>query len=519
MQQQEQLVQALLDPACYDHPVVAITVMETHISRVLLAGEFAYKLKKPVDFGFLDFSTLQRRRYFCEQELRLNRRFAPDLYLGVVTINGNPDQPVINGSGEVIEYAVKMRRFSQDGLLSRIADRHRLTARHVDNIITLVVGMHAQAGRVATDPAAGSPADIRHWVDENFEHIRRVVNNSQQLQQLAGLEDWCATTFARHEGMFAARKQQGYIRECHGDLHLGNLVVVNQRITPFDCIEFSPRLRWIDVMSEVAFLVMDIQERGYPRLAHRFLNGYLQDTGDYGGLDLLPYYLVYRALVRAKVAALRLGQVESDASAAQGEFTAYLDMATQYATRPARAIIVTHGVSGSGKSWWSEQLAERLGAIWIRSDVERKRLYGQRADADTRSAIGAGIYTPAASVNTYVHLAGLARQISVAGYPVIVDATFLKRAERDRFRTLAAGLGVPGVLLHCAVDTGVLQARLRERCADGNDPSEAGVEVLNSQQASLEPLQADEFTDWFVVNIPVDLSGSVLAARIGRLMD
>jgi len=519
---QQQLVQALLNPGCYDHPLEAVTVMETHISWVLLAGDFAYKLKKAVNFGFLDFSTLEKRRFYCSEELRLNRRFAPDLYLEVVAISGSPEQPQLNGRGEVLEYAVRMRQFPQAGLLSRIADNHQLAAGHVDEIITLVAGMHAQAGREVTDPDAGSPADIRHWVDENFTHIRRSHLEPLQQRQLDELESWCRETFTVRRDLLALRRQDGYVRECHGDLHLGNLALVNQRITPFDCLEFNPRLRWIDVISEVAFLAMDIEERGYPVLANRFLNGYLQHTGDYAGMRLLNYYLVYRALVRAKVAVLRSAQSDLDAAgqaAAREEFAAYMALAVQYASPRPRAVIITHGVSGSGKSWWSERLSGQLGAIRVRSDVERKRLFGYRPDAATASGIDAGIYTADAGVRTYAVLAGLAQDVIDAGFPVIVDATFLKRVERDRFKDLAGKLGVPCIVLHCEATAGVLQARLHERQVPGRGPSEAGIEVLESQLVSQEPLQPDEFDDCSVVSASGDPSGKELAVRIGKLLE
>jgi hypothetical protein len=381
--------------------------------------------------------------------------------------------------------------------------------------------MHAQAGREVTDPEAGSPEDIRHWVDENFTHIRRSVLEPLQQRQLDGLDNWCQETFAARRDLLASRRQEGFVRECHGDLHLGNLALVNQRITPFDCIEFNPRLRWIDVISEVAFLVMDIEERGYPELANRFLNGYLQHTGDYAGLRLLNYYLVYRALVRAKVAVLRSGQADLDAAgqaAARQEFAAYLAQAVRYATPRSRAIIITHGLSGSGKSWWSERLSGQLGAIRVRSDVERKRLFGYRPDAATASGIDAGIYTADAGVRTYTVLAELAQDVIDAGFPVIVDATFLLRAERDHFKDLAGKLGVPCIVLHCEASAAELRTRLRERQVPGRDPSEAGVEVLESQLVKQEPLQPDEFDDCTVVSASGDPTGKQLVARIGDLI-
>jgi aminoglycoside phosphotransferase family enzyme/predicted kinase len=492
---QETLITALQNPDVFDHPVGEISMLETHISWVILTGEFAYKIKKAVDFGFLDFSTLAKRHYYCQEELRLNRRFAADLYLEVVSVTGSVDRPVLQGPGEPIEYAVKMRQFPQQDLLSNIVARHGLGEAHVDEIAGLVADLHACIDVADATTDYGRPDDIHHWVMENFEHIRPALSAPAQQAQLDWLEDWCGQEFRNRRALIQERRHDGYVRECHGDLHLGNLALIKGRITPFDCIEFNPQLRWIDVISEAAFLTMDLEDRGYPGLAYRFLNSYLQHSGDYAGVGLLRYYLVYRALVRAKVAILRLGTVADDADAsrlAREEYESYRRLARQYAQVRQPALIITHGVSGSGKSWYAAQLVERLGALQVRSDVERKRLFGYHAQADTGSDIDTGIYTSDAGVRTYERLAGVVRCILDAGYPVIVDAAFLKRAQRARFRQLAAELGVPFVLLHFEADADTLRRRIRARLQVDTDPSEAGLAVLESQLESQEPLQPDE---------------------------
>ncbi|MGD2137591.1 MAG: AAA family ATPase [Gammaproteobacteria bacterium] len=491
---QKILLEALQVPGICAGPGETVRVLETHISWVILAGEYAWKLKKAVNFGFLDFSTLEKRRHYCEEELRLNRRFAPDLYLEVVPITGRAENPSLGGDGAVIEYAVKMRRFPQEGLLSTIAGDKQLQAAQVDMIADLVAGMHGQVAVAGEDSAYGLPDDIHHWMGENFEQIRPHLHTATQRQVPETLEKWCAREYqARHDDM-VRRRANGFVRECHGDLHLGNLALIDGRIVPFDCIEFNPKLRWIDVMSEAAFLVMDLRERGYPGLAQRFLNTYLQHTGDYAGIRLLRYYLVYRALVRAKVAILRLAQVGStrDETAAWNEYTGYMRLAAQYAKAPPPALVITHGLSGSGKSWYASRLVELLGALQLRSDSERKRLYGYDPDADTASGAHTGIYTAAASARTYTRLAELARDLISGGYPVIVDAAFLKFAERERFRRLAAELDVPFVLLHFEADRDILRRRIGARRAAGTDPSEADVSVLELQLDSREPLQAGE---------------------------
>ena len=489
------LIEALRDPTLYDHPVRDIRVRETHISWVILTGSYAYKIKKAVDYGFLDFSTLAKRHFYCLEELRLNRRFAPDLYIDVLPLTGDPHRPQWGGTGRPVEYAVRMRQFPQHGLLSTIAAQQGLTPAHADEIALLVAGMHAKVDRATPQSPHGRPDDVHHWVMENFAHIRPSLHDAGDLQLLDRIGAWCVQAFHGCGNLIEERRRNGYVRECHGDLHLGNLAMVDGRITPFDGIEFNPQLRWIDVMSEVAFLFMDLQDRGYPGLAWRFLNGYLRQTGDYAGTELLDYYLVYRALVRAKVAILRLAQPGLDMAEQQAvreEYQSYMDLASECAGSRRRALIITHGLSGSGKSWYAERLVERLGAFRIRSDVERKRLYGYSPQADTASAIGSGIYTAAAGMRTYDQLARLARHGIDAGYPVIIDATFLGREQRERFRQLAATTGVPFVILACTASQDTLRQRILMRQAADSDPSEAGIAVLESQLQSQEPLGEDE---------------------------
>ena len=512
------LIQALRSAAIFDHPVTSIKVLETHISWVILAGDYAYKFKKAVNFGFLDFSTLQKRHFYCQEELRLNRRFAPRLYLDVVSVSGSLTEPVLNGPGEPLEFAVKMRRFSQDCLLGKLAADRQLLPEHVDEIADLLAGVHSASERAREDSDFGLADGIHRWVLENFFQIRKALQPEDVNPGLAGLESWCQQEFDARRKQLELRRKNGFIRECHGDLHLGNLALVDGRITPFDCIEFNPQLRWIDVMSEAAFLMMDLLDRGYPGLAYRFLNGYLQRTGDYRGLCILRYYLVYRALVRAKVAALRLAQSAAQTDSkdeARRDFDGYLSLAANWAVTPTPFMLIMHGVSGSGKSWYAGRLTEKLGAIQLRSDIERKRLYGYPAEAKTGSGVQSGIYSQAASDRTYKHLAGLAGSVVASGLPVIVDAAFLKLAERQYFQRIAKSLEVPFGILHMEADESTLTARIERRRQVGIDPSEAGIAVLKSQLATQEPLLPSEMD--VVYSIETTAADS-LDALISRIM-
>ena len=495
MDAHNQLIQALTDRSVYEHPTTEITVLQTHISWVVLTGPYAYKVKKPVNLGFVDFSTLAKRHFFCQEELRLNRRLAPQLYLDVVAIYGTPERPRLHGKGAPIEYAVKMRQFAQETLLSHLVNVGQLHAAHIDSLASEVSAFH---GRIATaDPQSrfGTPDMLYQPVQENFQHLFDAIDDPVRQAHAREIEAWCQRTFAARRPDFVARKRDGCVRECHGDMHLGNMILLDDAVVIFDCIEFNDTLRWIDVASDVAFLTMDLEDRGRPDLAHRFLNGYLEATGDYGLLGLLPFYLTYRALVRAKVAGIRLGQSDlppAEAEHARQAFGSYLDLATRY-TRPSRPrLLITHGVSGSGKTYSTQRVIEATGAIRIRSDVERKRLCGLAPLERSTGRSGLDLYAPAVTQRTYEHLAQQAARVVAAGFTVVVDATFLKRAQRDAFRRLAAQLGVPFTIVDFRAHAETLQRRVARRSAHADDASEADLAVLHGQLAALEPLSAEE---------------------------
>jgi aminoglycoside phosphotransferase family enzyme/predicted kinase len=488
---QEILVRNLRDRALYGGRE-EVEVMETHISWVLLAGPFAYKIKKAVNLGFLDFGTLEKRRFFCHEELRLNRRFAPELYLEVVPITGTPWAPVLNGSGPALEYAVKMRRFPQSALLNGMLARGELLPEHIDEAARRIAEFHAAAAVAPPGSRFGTPQQVRQPVAENFAQIRPRLGVPAEHPRLDALEKWSEKEFAARLPALTGRKTGGFIRECHGDLHLGNMALLEGGVTFFDCIEFNEDLRWIDVMSETAFAVMDLHDRGRPDLAWRLLNAYLERTGDYPGLAVLRYYLAYRALVRAKVAAIRAGQDTAAKDDPWGQYRSYVALAEKFTAPPRPALIITCGLSGSGKTWGSQGLIESLGAVRVRSDVERKRLSGLAPEARTRSGIGTGLYAPEISRLTYQRLAELGRAIIGAGYPVFVDATFLKKSQRTAFLELAQELGVPFVILEFEAPVSVLRDRVISREKEARDASEAGLAVLEHQLAEREPLSAEE---------------------------
>lgn len=489
------LIKALCETSAYAHEAASVHTVETHISWVLLTGEYAYKIKKPVNFGFLDFSTLEKRRFFCHEELRLNRRLAANLYLEVAPITGSSDHPRMGGTGEAIEYAVKMIQFPSGYLLSEYAERGNLGVAEIDQMAAIIADFHETIEKAAADSPYGNSEDIRYWFTENFDVIQPLLEQDSHRQQLHAIHVWGNDEWHNKKTVMQQRKQQGNVRECHGDLHLSNITLLNGRITPFDCIEFNTMLRWIDVISEVAFVFIDLLHFGYEHHAWRFLNHYLQQTGDYPGLALLRYYLVYRALVRGKIALLRMAQHRNNATVcrqAQDEYSIFANLAERF-TRDSKAVlIITHGYSGSGKSTFASQLAEKTGALQIRSDIERKRLFGYRAQEATGSRIGSGLYTQAAGLQTYQRLAGLARGVIEAGFAAIVDAAFLKLEQRALFRKLAADCGVPFFIIDFQASDEELLKRIKQRQQNQTDASEATIEVLRQQQLSGQPLLEEE---------------------------
>jgi aminoglycoside phosphotransferase family enzyme/predicted kinase len=498
------LIRALLTaPACYDHPVEGLQLVETHISWILLTGSYAYKIKKPVDLGFLDFSTLQLRRQDCLEELRLNRRLAAKYYLDVVAITGSVDAPRINGSGVALEFAVKMRQFPADATLDRLSARGELNEVQIDALAARLAHFHLfECERAPADSPWGEPEAIARPVDENFQILFARLEDSDQRTRLADLQNWCAAEHSRLAPLMRVRKQDGWVRECHGDLHLANLAWTDGQLVIFDSLEFNPALRWIDVISEVAFCYMDLLHRNYAGLARRFLNAWLEVAGDYQGMALLRYYAVYRALVRAKVAALRAGQVTDKLSvlSAGAEVTGCLQLAGQLTQVVPPQLWITHGLSGSGKTTLTQHLLGKHGMIRLRSDVERKRLAGLGALDKSGGDIGEGLYTELASHRTYEHLARLAEGLLLAGWPVVVDAAFLERDQRDLLRDLAKRFEVDFKILDMQAAPDVLRERVRQRSEQGRDASEADLRVLEHQLATERPLEADELIDTMRLN-------------------
>lgn len=475
----------------------SVNVCETHISWIFLVGDFAYKVKKPMRLDFLDYSTLEKRRHFCEQELRLDRRYAADLYLEVVPITLQDDRLLVEGDGLPVEYAVKMHRFADGSLLSERLDAGDVSLAEVLSLAERVADFHQSADRA--DEAA-SPRRLRSTDQIYQDAIDNLAaftdtGDSRSSHTVKVLREWTDAYFANHRRSFLARSSGGFVRECHGDLHLANVVRWRDRWIPFDGIEFNEQFRWIDVISDAAFAAMDFAAHGRFDLCHSFINAYLERTGDHAWLAVLRWYLVYRATTRAKVARMRADQAEdgSDTYAkAMKQCRDYIELAYRFSLPSDSQLWITHGVSGSGKTTASESIVQRYGAIRLRSDLERKRHFGMNVDSRPTPSQKNEIYGSSATQATYARLRRLSRCLLRAGYPVIVDATFLKRQHRELFRGLAQREGVHFSILHCDADSQTLRKRVTDRLERDEDASDADVAVLEDQLAGEEPLNETE---------------------------
>ena len=447
-----------------------VELIETHISWLLLVNGFAYKLKKPIKLPFLDYGSAARRHFFCDEELRLNHRFAPDLYLDIVPVDAASD-----------EYAVRMRRFEEAGRLDHVCERGELTTAQLSELARVIVTFHQNAAVAAADSRFGTPEQVLAPALENFDELGSLLPD--ESRRLDKLRTWTSDELTRRRARILARKLAWRVRECHGDLHLGNLVLIDKQVTPFDCIEFNDDLRWIDVISEVSFLYVDLLDHQRPDLAGWLLNEWLAISGDFDGVPLLRFYAVYRALVRAKVAGIRGDVIEAGK---------YLAMAEQLIAPPTPTLTITFGLSGSGKTWASTAmlLADKSAtSLRLRSDIERKRLFGLRVDAASQSGVNSGIYDDEANSRTYEHLAKIAAELLENGWSVIIDATFLERKRRDLFHALADRYQVPFKIRACSASTAAMKQCIAQR---HDDASEARLDVLVQQLSHVEPLGKDE---------------------------
>jgi len=485
------LIKSLLKPAAYPEPTANVRLVETHVSDIFISDHHVYKVKKPVDFGFLNFTTLDRRRFYCEEEVRLNRRLCPDIYLGVAELRETPEGASFAGGGRVIDYAVKMKRLPEERMLSHLLERGEAGAGELAQIARIMADFHGRAARGAQIDACGSSAVIRGNWEENFRQAAPFQGETVPAADLTLIRDWVERFLGEHEELFQARIAGGFIRECDGDLHTGNICLTDP-ICIFDCIEFNERFRYIDTAADIAFLLMDLEYAGRPELCRPFLEAYQEATGDTGLAPLLDFYRGYRAFVRGKVQSFlfRAPALAADERArARAAALRYFRLARGYALRArlAPSLIITCGLMGSGKSALARELSFELGLQLERSDLVRKELAGLPPVRAQGAGYDRGIYGADFNRATYRALEQAARSALQAGRSVVVDATFRREGDRAAFRQLAQELGVGFFELQTRCDQGLIRERLEQRRLDPAEPSDGRWELFPQQQAEFEP--------------------------------
>jgi uncharacterized protein len=491
------LLRTLQNPAIYGHPVGDFKVVETHISWVILTGPFAYKIKKPVNLGFLDFSTLEKRRHYCEEEVRINRRLCPTIYEGVVPLTGSPSHPTMSGEGPAFEYMVKMKQFDQQLLWDRMAERNELTGDLLTTLAAKVASFHRAAAVASTDSLFGRPNTFWNGVELTLRQIVPSLAHAEDRTLYDQVAAWNEAEFRKLAPRMEDRLRSGFVREGHGDLHLRNIALFSRTepdILLFDAIEFDEKLRWIDVINDIAFLIMDLEHRSHSELGWRFLNTYLEITGDYQGIELMRFYALNRALVRCKVLAIQ----KREEQPADGkcdlllESRQFMRLAQRFTETKRPCLYITHGLSGSGKTTFTTDFAVKVGAIRVRSDIERKRLFGLAPDASSSEELKKDMYGSAGNERTYGRMKELAALLLQAGYSAIIDAAFLRLKHRQDFHALADHYKAEFKILDFRADEETLRQRIRIRTHERKDASEADLKVLADQMRTHEEISEEE---------------------------
>ncbi|MGE3540358.1 MAG: AAA family ATPase [Candidatus Tectimicrobiota bacterium] len=502
------LVEALRHPEFYPEPTRHVEIRETHASLVFLTEHYAYKLKKAVNFGFLDYSTLARRQFCCHEELRLNRRLAPSVYVDVLALHQTPQGYSWHGPGPIVDYVLKMRRLPEQANLEALLRQHAVPPQTMARLAQRLATFHALPAALPAAQTYGTLRQVEADWQDNFVQTLPWTGKTLTLLDYEQIQQAVQLFLQRHADWFARRLADGHIRDCHGDLRAEHVYVLDGDIQMIDCIEFSPALRFIDVASDIAFLAMDLERLGFPGVAAQFVQAYVAATDDVTLYRLLDFYRCYRAYVRGKVTSLRLQEAlaAQDRPNVQHAAAQAFCLALRYARRCVRPVcLLTTGLIGSGKSTLATGVATALDAVLLSSDRLRKTQAGLVPETRQHVAYGVGLYSAETTRQTYETLAALARQHLSQGQSVVLDASFARRAERQRLAELARDLGAACAVLECVVPEAVLRQRLEQRSRQSGAVSDGRVEILSQFRAAYEPLQADEALKHLRLDMTQDL--------------
>jgi len=486
------ILEQLLKPSAYPVHTHRVDLIQTHVSWLFLTDSHVFKLKKPVNFGFLDFSTVALRHLFCQEELRLNRRLCPDMYEQVIELRTTATGVSFAGEGAVIDYAVMMKRLPAGRMLDRLVDNGSVSVDEIQNIARVISHFHSNAPSSPHISDFGSLEQISFNWQENFEQTRQFHDSTLPSAVSRNIRLFVETFINTHRQLFEERISDGHIRDCDGDIHLANICIDQDRVYIFDCIEFNERFRCSDTAADISFLLMDLDFHHRPDLADAALSTYIEASGDLDCQQLITFYKVYRAFVRGKVTSLQLldvGITPDKRAVARQNASRYFRLAQGYCIRDSipATLFITCGTMGSGKSTLAAQLAFELGIPLFSSDTERKRLAGLELTSPVAVPFGEGLYNEVNRQQTYVQLAKLADTALASGHSVIIDAGFGSTARRSECATLAAVHRVQFVILYVQCDPDEQQRRLKKRVSRGDSDSDGRVELLAQQTVAFEP--------------------------------
>ena len=506
-------IKAMLAPAFYERPTKRVDLVQTHISFVLLTDDTVYKLKKAVRFSFLDFSTVTLRHHFCREEVRLNRRLAPDIYDGVVAVVPDGDSFALADESDprAVEYAVVMRRLPADRILASLLMQDEVTEEMIDSISRRLVDFHQKADAGPEVRESGNPARILKSMDDDFTEMEPFRGRTITAADDEAIVRYCRTQLERFSGLLERRRALDKVREGHGDLHAEHICLTDPLVI-FDCIEFNRDFRCRDVAAEIAFLAMDLEYRGHPQLSQLFLRCYAEESEDSDVLVLAPLFKAHRAYIRGKVDSLKSGEAEVGQQERQDAVASarrHFELAYRYTWSEVRCLVVVSGLSGSGKSTVARELHRRTGFAHFNSDVIRKQLAGVPLTSRERARDDAGLYSSEHSARTYNRMLSLAAEELKAGRSAIVDATFLRRADRDAARAVAGASKVPVVFVECWCEPVATMRRLKARATEGNDPSDADEDIYRQQRAAYEVFASEEQPERIGVDTSASLAGVV----------
>ena len=507
------LLTALQDPAFYPHQPESVQVIQTHISFVFIAGDLVYKIKKPVNFGFLDFSTREKRRHYCQEELRLNRRLAESVYREVVAFSRDDRGTIFIGEGPtVIDYAVVMRRIPEERMLSALLPQGAVDISVMDRLARTICTFHQSAETGGEIDEIGGYDTIRHNHEENFEQTKNAIGVTLSEENFTRISSFALTFLDTHEDLFRSRVAGHRIRDCHGDLHVQHICLTDPLVI-FDCIEFNKRFRYLDVAAECAFLAMDLDFNGYHRFADAFVDAYIAHSGDADIRRLLPFYQCYFAYVRGKVIGFTIADPAVPAEEKEkARLTAsrYFDCALGYASSPPHAsLIIMCGLMGTGKSRLAAAIAAPLGATVITLDSLRKEMLGIPKEERHLEDFGQGIYAPEITKQTYDEARRRASGLLAAGRSVIIDGSFKRRDERRAAESLAREHRADFFAVECRCSDECVRERLCGRISDDTEVSDGRWELYSNQKDDF-----DNVNEWNTANhIVIDTNNSLDALR------